>query len=225
MRALVDALDRNVADVGGRSARARRRAPSPPSRRDRPSPPARRRSRVRSASTTSDQRQAVRLEPRAIDDHLDLALRLADQVHRADARHVLEPPLHELVGDVGRGARRQRRRVHRDRHDRHRAGIDALDDRLVDLARQLAADRRHLAADVLRRVQRRHADVELHDDVRQAFLRRRLDVAHALDGVDRFLDQLRHVALDGLRRRARVARRDGDDRELDVGKLVDLERL
>ena len=105
------------------------------------------------------------------------------------------------------------------------AGIDAQNDRLVDLARQLAANRRDLAADILRRVQRRHADVELDDDAREAFLRRRLDVAHAFDGVDRLFDELRHVALDRLRRRARVAGRHGDDRELDVGKQVDLQRL
>ena len=43
------------------------------------------------------QREVVGLEPRAVDDDLDLARRLADEVHRADAAHVLEPALHDLV--------------------------------------------------------------------------------------------------------------------------------
>ena len=66
-----------------------------------------------------------------------------------------------------------------------RAGVDALHDRLLDLARQLAADGRHLAADVLRRDLVGTSDAELDDDVREALLRRGLDVADALDGVDR----------------------------------------
>ena len=87
------------------------------------------------------------------------------------------------------------------------------------------ADRRHLAPDILRRHLRRHFQSELDDDAGDAFLRRRLDVTHAFDGVDRFLDLARHVAFHGLRRRARVARGDGDDRELDFGELVDVELL
>src|SRR6185295_2286013 len=80
-----------------------------------------------------------------------------------------------------------------------------------------------LAADVLRGHLRRDLEVEEHHDVGEPFLGRGLDVFDALDGVDRFLDALRHLALDRLRRGALVHGGDGDDGELDVGEHVDLE--
>ena len=49
-------------------------------------------------------------------------------------------------------------------------------------------------------------------------LRRRAD---ALDGVDRLLEHLRHLALDGLRRGALQHRGDGDDGELDAREEVE----
>ena len=51
------------------------------------------------------QRDVVGLEPRAVHHHLDLARGLADQVHRAHAGHVLQPPLDDLVREVGGGLR------------------------------------------------------------------------------------------------------------------------
>ncbi len=169
------------------------------------------------------QRDVVGLEPRPVDDDLDLACRFPDESHRADAAHVLEPALDDLVGEVRRGLRREARGVDTHRQDRHHAEVDALDDRLLDLPRQLAAQRRDLAADVFRGRHRRNLELELDDDVREALLGDRLDVAHALDGVDRLLDPLRHLALDGLGTRARIDRGDGDDRDLDLGEEVDIQ--
>ena len=137
-----------------RRARGRPRAPGPRSRRGRRCRPATSTFSLRSAFTTCGQGEVVGLELRAVDDHLDLARRLADEVDRADAAaRSRAGASDDLVRDAGGGLGRERRaRSTRDRDDRHRAGVDALDDRLLDLAGQVAADRRDLAAHVLRGV-------------------------------------------------------------------------
>ena len=59
------------------------------------------------------ERDVVRLELQAVDDHLDLAGRLADEGHRAHAAHVLEPALQHLVRERGGGLGREPGRVRR----------------------------------------------------------------------------------------------------------------
>jgi hypothetical protein len=169
------------------------------------------------------QRDVVRLELRAVHHDLDLPGGLPDQGHGAHAPDVLQAPLDDLVGERGGGLGREAGRVDADRDDRHLGEVDALDDGLLDLAGQIAPDRRDLAAHVLRGVDRGDLELELDDDVREALLGM-LSMCGALDRVGGLLDLLGDVALDGLRRRALVARRDRDDGEFDVGKQIDLQR-
>ena len=86
------------------------------------------------------------------------------------------------------------------------ADVELLDDRVLDAGRQVAADGRDLRARILRGAVGVHLELELDDDLRHAFARGRADVAHAGDRVDRFLDPLRHLALDRLGRGAGVDR-------------------
>jgi hypothetical protein len=63
--------------------------------------------------------------------------------------------------------------------------------------------------------------VEDHDDARHTFERLRANLLYARDGVERLLDLFADVTLHRLGTGARPDRRDGDDRQIDVGKLVD----
>ena len=84
----------------------------------------------------------------------------ADHVHAADAGDRLDARRDDLVGEVGELADRPLGALHRDRHDRALVRIEADDDRLVDVGRQLAPDARHLGLHVLLRLHR--VDAELN---------------------------------------------------------------
>ena len=69
------------------------------------------------------------------------ALDAADDRGAADAAHVLQALDDDLVGQCGQLAHRADVRAHRDRHDRLVVGIEAQDQRLLDLVRNGGADR------------------------------------------------------------------------------------
>jgi hypothetical protein len=64
---------------------------------------------------------------------------------------------------------------------------------------------------------------EVHDHLRDAFGGRGRQRVDAADRVDRFLDLVRDLAFDLLRRRAGESRGHEDRRDVDVGELIDPE--
>ena len=114
-------------------------------------------------------------------------------------------------------------RRQRQRDDRQVGRIEARQDRLLHLERQLVADLRDLVANVLRRLLQVLLELEDGDDHAEAVQRVRLDLLDAADPGDALLDAIDQLALDALRRRARIRQRHDDHRVLHVGELVGLE--
>ena len=79
--------------------------------------------------------QAVRIEQDA-----DLAIDAAVALDAADALQALQLALDDVVDMPGKLLERHARRGGRERQDRLAFDVDALDDRLVDVARQIEAD-------------------------------------------------------------------------------------
>ena len=89
---------------------------------------------------------------------------------------------------------------------------------------RLRQDGVDLVAHVLRRdVACSFSSLNPDDDLRDALARRRAELVDAADGVDRALDLVGDVGLDLLRRSAVEARRDDDEREVDVRELIEAE--
>ena len=109
----------------------------------------------------------------------------------------------------------------RERDDRLRGRVELLHDRRLDVLRQLAADLVDLGADVLRGQVAVALELELDDDGETPSSELRGDAVDALHRVERLLHPPRHLALDRLRRRARVDGLHHHHRDVDVGKLVD----
>ena len=167
-------------------------------------------------------REAVGLEALRVEAHVDAARAPAEDRDLADAVDGLDLPAQDLVGELGRLAKRAASRE-RDGEDRRRVGVELLHDRLVDVARQVREDAVDLVADFLGG----DVDVLLEDerdeDLRDALGGDRLEVVDARDRVDRLLDLVRDLGLDLLGRRAREPGDDGDGGEVDVRVPVDAE--
>ncbi len=152
-----------------------------------------------------------------------LALDAADDADLGDAADAAQ-----LVGDAGiddAGQLRpgQRRRGQRQLDDREVVRIEAGQDRLLHLLRQIVADLRDAVADVLGRFLQVLREVELDGDDAEAVERVRLDLLDAADRGDLLLDRIDDLALDGVRRRARIGDRHRDDRRRHLGELVGVE--
>ncbi len=102
-------------------------------------------------------------------------------------------------------------------------GIEALEDRLLDLQRQLVADLGDLVADLLHRLGRLLAELELGDDHAEAVQRLRVHLLEPADAGDALFDRVDQVALDLVGRRARERQRDRHHGRRDLGELVHLE--
>ncbi len=155
--------------------------------------------------------QAIRIEP---DPHLALAA--TDERDGADAGNALDPLLHDVVGVIREVADRQRSGDH-DRENRRSGRVDLLDERRLDVERQLRARARDLVAHVLRLLLDVLLELELDGDLRKPLGADRAQRVDAGDRVDLFLERIRDFALDRLRRRARQRGHDRDERELDPG--------
>jgi hypothetical protein len=83
-------------------------------------------------------RQPLRAQQRGVEPQVDLAVAAADHEHLADPVGALEPAAQHLVGELGDVAHRF---VGGDRHgdDRRGGGVELLDRRLGDRARQQPA--------------------------------------------------------------------------------------
>jgi hypothetical protein len=117
----------------------------------------------------------------------------------------------------------QARGRERERDDRQIVRVEPLDDRLEDLLRQLAPDRRDGVADVLRRLVHGLLEHEHDDDLREPIRGRRVDLVDPADARQPILDAVHDLALDDIGRGTRVAHADEDDRRLNVREFVDLQ--
>ena len=115
--------------------------------------------------------EVLGLQPRRVQRDVDLARAAADDDDLADAADALELAPQRLVGVFGDVANRLVGR-HRERHDRRRVGIELLDRRLLDGARQLRQDAVHAIAHFLRRDVDVLLEQERNDDGRDALPRR-----------------------------------------------------
>ncbi len=109
-----------------------------------------------------------------------------------------------LVGERRELAQAGRLRHHRERGDRLIVLVlDAIDERILDVARERRTHDRDLVADVLDRHRRVGRQPELDEDLARSLARVRedpLDARHLVDGV---LDRLGDVGLDSFGRGAR----------------------
>ena len=138
-----------------------------------------------------------------IERDADLAVDAAEALHFADAVDALQVARDRVVDEPRQLLDRHAGRGGGVGDDRQPLDVDPADDRLVDGARQVAADLGDLVLHVVERpVDVDRADVELDDGGGRAVGDRRDDVPDAVEAGDRVLDLLRH-----LRFRARPARR------------------
>jgi hypothetical protein len=170
-----------------------------------------------------DRREARRAQGERVHPHVDLTLTPADDRDLADAEDGLELARDLLVGDLGQIAQALPFTAHAEVEHRRGARLDLADDRLLDAARQLAQDRVHLVAHLLRRDVGVLVELEHDDDLGDALARHGVQVVDARDLVDGALDLVGDVGLDLLGRGARQLSRDHDHRYVDVRKLIDTE--
>ena len=168
------------------------------------------------------ERQVQRFEPARIEIDLNLAHLAAVDLDGGDAVDLFEQRLQIVFDLPARDVRRLARAdgVH---HDRQRRDVEALDRRIFDVLRQLAANGRDLFADFGGRRLRVDFEPQLDADARDALGRRRDDLLDAVDAGDGVFDRPRDERLDFLRTGAGIDHGDVDEREVDVRKEVDAE--
>ena len=152
----------------------------------------------------------------------DFAVDAAGARHRADAFDRLQFARHRVVDEPRQLLRRQAGRRGGVGDERQAFDVDAVDQRFVDRARQVAANAGHLVLHVVERaVDVDRTDIELDDRGGDAVGDGRDDVPNAVEAGDRVLHLLGDLSLKLRRRRARLGDRDRDNRNVDVGKALD----
>ena len=131
----------------------------------------------------------------------------------------------EPVGQLVFGQARdlgQRLRLRRQRqlHHRLQGGVLAEQHRLAHFQRQLVAHRADGIADLVRRLDQVLVVVEDDDDLRAALVGRGADLVHLRNALQRLLDPVDDLALDGLGRGAGVGDLHHQHRLLHVGQRV-----
>ncbi len=157
-----------------------------------------------------------------IQQHLDLALALADEADLADAVDRLDVLLDLVIDYLGHLAQVPLRTDDDVEHGRG-VGGELLHHGRARVARQLAEHRADLVADLLRGDLGVFFENESDGDDGDAFGGGRVQFVDAGDGVDRLFERLGHLRLDFLGRGARQHGGDGDEGELDLGEEVDAE--
>jgi hypothetical protein len=166
-----------------------------------------------------------RLEIRGtqLDDHV--ALHFTHDVHLRDPGDRAQLARESGIGDArehrsGSGRRREHEREHR----RFR-WIEASEDRLLHLRRQILALRRDRIAHILRRLLDRLLEVEEERALREPVdgEARGLVAIESADAPHRILDRLHDLALDLRRRCTGIRDRQSDDRRLNVRELIGVE--
>ena len=164
-------------------------------------------------------RQPARRQPGGVEDHVDLLGRRARDVGGRHPGQALQ---------LGQRDRAQLRRQVRlllvggDRvlQDRQRVRREGLDGRRLGRLGQGGADAVDRLHDVLARGPRVRAVLQLDDDERGALAGDGRDGVHAVEALHRVRHGHRDVAVDGVRRRARLRRDQDERRQRDVGQEV-----
>ena len=154
----------------------------------------------RSCRLTSSGGQADRLQPDRIEPDPDLALDAADALDPGDAANALQRADDHVLDEPRQLLRRLAGRNRRVGDDRQADDVDALDQRLVDAARQIGADARDRILDVVQRAVGIGLQPEHDRGDGDAVGDRRVDVMDALDAGDGILDGLGDLRFE-LRRR------------------------
>ncbi len=189
-----------------------------------PRPPPRSTLVARTWALTSAGGDAEGQQPVGVEQDADLAVDAAVALDAADALQALQLALDHVVDVPGKLLQRHARRGRREGQDRLALDVDALDDRLVDVARQIEADLVDRVLHVVEGAVLVDLEAELHDGRRHAVGDRRHDVLDAGDVGDGVLDLLGDLALELGRRGARLHDRDRDERDVDVRKARDRQR-
>ena len=165
-------------------------------------------------------RQVLRPQPVGVDEDVDLAGPAAHDDDLADAADAFELTAERLVRVFGDVADRRGGRD-RERQHRRRVGIELLDHRLIDRARQQGEHAVHAVAHFLRGDVAVLLEQERDDDLRDALGRVRAQLVDPADRIDGFLDLVADLGLDLLRRCARQPGRDDDGGEVDLREAVE----
>ena len=145
-----------------------------------------------------------------------------DDVHLRDTGDRAQIAREAGVGDAREHRRRSRGRGEHEREHRRLRWIEARQDRLLHLGRQILALRRDRVAHILRRLLNRFLEVEEERALREPVDREAggLVAIEPADSPHRILDGLHDLALHLRRRCAGIRDRQSDDRRLNVGELV-----
>ena len=167
-------------------------------------------------------RQPVRPQAVRVEGHLHGAHARAHEVDGAHVGHGLEVLLEELVREEG-DLLEVARRGHRERQDGGRIDVELVHDGGLGAGREAREDGVDLVADVLGRKVAVALVKELGGDAGEALAAVGAQLVKAGDGVDDLLEWLGDGRLDLLGRGPPQRGRHGDDRQLDVGDLVNAE--
>ncbi len=167
-------------------------------------------------------REVVGAQPVGVERHVDLPRPSANDDDLANAGNAFQLPAQLLVGVFGDVADRLVGRE-RERQHRRRVGIELLDCRLVDVARQDGKHAVDAIADFLRGDVGILLEQERDDHHRDAFRRGRTQLVDAADRIDRFFDPVGELGFDFLRRRTGKPRRHDDGGEVDFREAVEAE--
>src|ERR1700694_1410236 len=165
-------------------------------------------------------REIVVLQLAGINLNLDRWGHDAVRLHVADAGHLLERGDELIRNELGQRSRRQRFGRHRERDDRRLAGIDRLDARRGQIARQLRLRGLHAALHFHQVFGPRRFQAELGDDASKTLLQVRLSVFQTGGACQLVFDGTDDLVAHFVRRRARIEYDDIDDRHADVGELL-----
>ena len=155
----------------------------------------------------------------------DLAVDAAEPLDLADAADALQIARDRIVDEPGQLLDRKPGRRGGVSDDRQALDVDAADDRLVDGARQVAADLGDLILHVVERaIDVDRADSELHDSRGRSVGDRRNDVPYAVEARNCVFDFFRHLRFEFRRRGARLSNQHLHDRNVDIREAGDRHR-
>src|SRR5271165_1357265 len=154
-----------------------------------------------------------------IEGDADLSVDAAGALDLADATNALQVARDRIVDEPRQLLDAEARRRSGVSDDRQALDVDAVDDRLVDGARQIAANLGDLILHVVERaIDVDRADVELHDGRRRAVGDGRNKMPDAVEARDGVIDLFRHLLFELRRRCARLGDQHLYDRDVDIGK-------
>ena len=162
--------------------------------------------------------QAGSLQPVGIERHQDFALDTADALDLGDAAHALQRPFDDVVDEIGQLLGRLAGRDRGIGDDRQADHVDALDQRLVDVLRQVGAHPGDGVLDVVQRPVGIGLERELDRGQRQSVGDRRGNVPHALDAGNAVFDGLGDLRFQLGRGCAELRDRDRDHRNVGAGQ-------